>query len=400
MADSLGIVYYGWYATNECDGYVRTWDGAICQQPLMGQYGNKCVTNELANILDSAADYAYAILSFWYDSDLIVGNLIKYANTGKNFIIMIDGSHNTYQQTMDAINLARSEFGGYSNWLTVYDKQVMVFYGQAYEYLTDNELVSVLDYARSQNFVISDVGANHDSDLIASNSNGIFIWAAGVTYPEICNRMCSLREIAVRNNVWYVPIVNYMSRDWNGTWTNMGEHGKCGNKVWDCARQYKYGVDHIWVASLNEHPEWTGILPCENIDQLTLDTQYLWTTRAQGYWSNIIWGFYYGILLRQPDLSGFNGYVDAMKNSSDKLAAAKFHGMDIVKSNEFENITRPNHTCEQLVEGFYRGILDREPDQPSYDYYVNYCKSNNKSQAVCEDIVHEMLYSSEFAKRF
>jgi hypothetical protein len=396
--DQVGVFYYGWYATEECDGYTRKWNEAICQQPFIGEYGNRCVTDELANELEFAADYA--ILCLWYDENLIVENLIRYADTGKNFIILIDGNCNTYQQTMDAIKLARNKFSGYSNWLTVYDKQVMVFYGQAYQCLTDSELVSILDYATSQNFVIADAGTGQDPDLIASNSDGIFVYVAGHTYQDTCDYMSRLSEIADRNNVWFVPTVNYMCRGWDGVWHNWGKHGKFGNKVWDCARQYKRGVDHVWVVSFNEHPECTGILPCENIEQLTLDSQYLWTTRGQGHWSNIIWGFYYGILLRQPDLGGFNWWADGMKNSNDKLATAKTIGMNFVKSDEFKNYVRPNHTCEELVAGFYRGLLDRKYDQSGFDFYVNYCESNDKCQAACEDIVHGMLYSPEFAKRF
>jgi hypothetical protein len=329
-----------------------------------------------------------------------VDNALRYANTGKNFVIILDSGSNTYQQTIDLINIARSKFSNYPNWLTIYDKQVMLLYSETYVHLSNDEILSVLNYARTQNFVFTDLGGCPNIPLVASNSDGIFKYMAGCSYPDTCNGLKSLRDIAAQYSIMHVPVVNYMFRTGDGQWLNWGKHGKYGNKVWDCARQYKYGVDHVIITSFNEHMEWTGILPCESIEQLTLDSQYLWTTRAQGYWSNIIWGFYYGILLRQPDLSGFNGYANAMKNSSDKLAAAKTHGMSFVKCDEFKNSVRPNHTCEQLVAGFYRGLLDRKYDQSGYDYYVNYCKSNNKSQAVCEDIVHGMLYSSEFAKRF
>jgi hypothetical protein len=122
----------------------------------------------------------------------------------------------------------------------------------------------------------------------------------------------------------------------------------------------------------------------------------LWDTRRMSF----LWGFYYGILDRRPAEAEFDVCCNKVKASADKLIAAKTIAMELIKSAEFENNVRQNYTCEQLVAGFLMATLNEKRAEWDYDYYVNYCKSHNKSQEICENIAKELLNSSEFQNRF
>jgi hypothetical protein len=122
----------------------------------------------------------------------------------------------------------------------------------------------------------------------------------------------------------------------------------------------------------------------------------LWDTRRMSF----LWGFYYGILDRRPTEAEFDVCCDKIKASTDKLTVAKTIAMELVRSTEFENDIRLNYSCEKIVAGFLMAVLNEKRTERDYDYYVNYCKSHNKSQEACENIAKELLNSSEFQNRF
>jgi hypothetical protein len=124
--------------------------------------------------------------------------------------------------------------------------------------------------------------------------------------------------------------------------------------------------------------------------------EYLWNTRRMGY----VWGFYYGILDRRPTEAEFDRHCDEIRNSTDKLATVKAMAMELVKSAEFKNDIRPNYSCEKLVAGFLMAVLNEKCTEYDYDCYMNYCKSHNKNQTACEEMLENLLKTSGFNDRF
>jgi hypothetical protein len=124
--------------------------------------------------------------------------------------------------------------------------------------------------------------------------------------------------------------------------------------------------------------------------------EFLWNTCQM----ECIWKLYQGILNRKPRQVEFNSCYEEMKNSDNKLATAKTIAIELIGSTEFENDIRPNCSCEKIITGFLMAILDGNYTEDDYEHYVNYCKSDNKSQKDCEDIVEELLNFDDFHDRF
>ena len=96
--------------------------------------------------------------------------------------------------------------------------------------------------------------------------------------------------------------------------------------------------------------------------------------------------FYLQCLNREPDTPGLEGWINAVLNGSISGADVAY---GFVFSQEFINRNTSN---EEFVTILYRAFFDREPDTGGYNGWVNQLSSGTSHQ----DVLNGFIYSQEF----
>lgn len=105
--------------------------------------------------------------------------------------------------------------------------------------------------------------------------------------------------------------------------------------------------------------------------------------------------FYHGFFDREPDIEGFNHYVNLVKNN--ELTISDLIGT-FLESEEFRirNSVSGSISVEELVRELYLGILDRIPDIDGFNHYVGLMKDN---EVTVFDLIRILLRSEEFRRK-
>jgi hypothetical protein len=102
--------------------------------------------------------------------------------------------------------------------------------------------------------------------------------------------------------------------------------------------------------------------------------------------------FYRGILLGGSDSGGKAFWLDVMKNKATCIGAAWGFGANMATSQETQMY---GGTPGDIVTGWYRGYLNRDPDLAGYNYWLDKVSTSTNLQSTKGDF----LESTEFRKR-
>ena len=101
---------------------------------------------------------------------------------------------------------------------------------------------------------------------------------------------------------------------------------------------------------------------------------------------------YDAVFNRAPDAAGIGFWVHALENGYDLLGLATH----FMKSDEFRAMYGDNPTNRELVTGYYRNILDREPEPAGIDFWLAVLDQGRATReevmvAVSESAEHQAL---------
>jgi hypothetical protein len=88
---------------------------------------------------------------------------------------------------------------------------------------------------------------------------------------------------------------------------------------------------------------------------------------------------------RMPDMSGLGFWIDRIDHGTDPAAIA----FAFVQSSEFGQLYGANPTVEEFVGRLYQNALNREPDGPGYQWWVDTIKATG--QALDEQLKTSLL---------
>lgn len=123
-------------------------------------------------------------------------------------------------------------------------------------------------------------------------------------------------------------------------------------------------------------------------DNEIFDLIYL-TSSASGTAGDVedfVTRFYQQVLNREPDTPGLNNWVNNLIDYS-------LSGADVANGFIFsQEFTSRNTSNEEFVTILYRAFFDREPDTPGYTYWLSQLNSGSSRQTV----LNGFIYSREF----
>lgn len=101
---------------------------------------------------------------------------------------------------------------------------------------------------------------------------------------------------------------------------------------------------------------------------------------------------YDAVFNRAPDDAGIGFWVHALENGYDLLGLATH----FMRSDEFRSMYGENPTNRELVTGYYRNILDREPEQAGIDFWLGVLDQGRATKeevmvAISESAEHQTL---------
>jgi len=418
--------FHTWHAIKEKDGFDHH-RIQFCHIPTLfvkKAYSNVYDIDILVKDLKTSG--IDGIFLEWWPKDRQAGGPGPIAAAKKIFFIpFLDGDQNTFKTPDEVINEIIKIYNtliqyGY-NWIAYNNKRMFAIWRG----------VSINFSANDWKYIMNEV----NSYVKSQEGNPLFFLGEG-DFPDASifdgfwryttfepNKPLSFIESIIKDlyykakkkNTIFIPALNYMfDRSCPGPWIlevkDLGGHGKKSHELWKICKKYNTH-NIINICSYNEHHECTAIMPGKHwANEIILDTKLKWWCKAEKQdlkecmYGDIIWGFYKGILKREPDESGFYWHLKLVKESTDKIKILQHIAKCFVNSNEFKNKVCNQYSIEEILEGFYIGLWDKPADKKfisSLAFEVRKYMSNGKSkaEALIKIFENTFITSSNFVGR-